>query len=92
VVAFGDLRGDELVEDLVGFGEAHRVGDLDSGIQCLTAAAAGEGDEVALALRPDGGVIHLVGIAFAEMERGGLEAGCGGCHVDVWLELVCWLG
>jgi hypothetical protein len=33
-------------------------------------------------------VIHFVGIAFAEMERGGLEGGYGGCHVVVWLGLV----
>jgi hypothetical protein len=90
VVALGELGSDELVEDLGGFGEAHRVGGLGAVVQCLAPSAVCEGHDVAFAAGLDGGVIFLVGVAFAEMERGGLEGGDGGCHVVVWLGVGGW--
>ena len=51
---------------------------LDAGGQRVATAAVGEGDDVAVALGFDCGLIDLVGVAPAEMEGGGLDG--GGLH------------
>ena len=91
MVAFGQLGGDELVEHLDGLGEAHRAGGFGSGVERVAAATVGEGDDVTFALGFDGGVIHLVGVALAVVERGGLDGGCGvhvGCVCLGWVLVV----
>lgn len=82
-VTLGDLGLHQLVEGLGGFVKRHRMRGFRSGGERAAASSVGEGHEVTLAFRFDGGVIDLVGGALAEMERGGLDGGGGGLH-GVW--------
>ena len=70
MVAFGQLWGDKLVEDLGGLGERERVGGLGAGVERGAATAVGVSDEMALAFRFDGGVMHPVAGPLAEVGNG----------------------
>jgi hypothetical protein len=71
VIALGQLRGDELVEDLGGFGEAHRMGGFRSGAERVAAAAVSEGHDVAFAARFDSGVIDVASIGHSRVHPPG---------------------
>ena len=60
VVTFGELGFDELVEDAFGFFECDRAGGFDPGVEGVASSAIGEGDDVAVVLGFDGGVIDFV--------------------------------
>lgn len=77
LIAFGELRGNELLVGLGGIGKGHWVVGLGAGGQRVATSAVGEGDEVTFAAWFDGSVIDFVGIALAILERGGLDGGYG---------------
>ncbi len=86
-IPFRELSGDQLVEDAGGGGQRDRSAGLGAGGQGVAAAAVGVGDDEAVVLRLDGGLVDFVGIALAVVERGGggWRGGVhGGCRFGGW--------
>jgi len=71
VVALGELGLHELVEDAFGFFLGDRAGGFGSGVQCAAAPAVGEGDDVAVVLRFDGGVVDFASIGHSKVHPPG---------------------
>jgi len=73
MVAFGEFRGDELVENLGGLFQRYGIWRLGADSQVVAVPVIGEGDDESLRLGFDGGMVFVVKGSLAEVEGSGLD-------------------